>query len=240
MPTLVIRVPTSVPLGSRSGSTQSSTSLMECMPKKNTHGNIRHHNHHRNNTHHRNRHTVVFSPVPLSEDFRKKQPLLMTPTDLPQFHCRAEEDEDEDNKGSNADDDNHQWIEFFENSATCYNRDDKDKGKEGATAGRSSSFPTIKTEKEGIVPNSIPSNSSMLDMEDKGREGATAGRSSSSITIKTEEEEEIPDSIPSNSSMLDMEEEEKDENVFTSIINNTLVWGDSTITGRVNACEGQH
>merc|ERR1712238_311309 len=75
------------------------------------------------------------------------------------------------------------------------------------------------------------------DDGDDRNEGATAGRSSSSLTIKTEEGE-VPDNIPSKSSMIKMEEE-VDEDVFTSIINNTLVWGDGTITGGVTACEGQ-
>ena len=84
-----------------------------------------------------------------------------------------------------------------------------------------------------------------LDDEDEGNEdgddddrneGVTAGRSSSSITIKTKEE--VPDSIPSTSCMIEMEEE-VDAEVLAFIIDNTLVWGGSTITGRVTACEGQ-
>jgi len=67
-------------------------------------------------------------------------------------------------------------------------------------------------------------------------EGAKLGRSSSSITIKTEEE--VPGSFSSKTSMIKMEEE-VDEEVLTSIINNTLVWGDGTITGGVTACVDQ-
>merc|ERR1712238_467639 len=72
--------------------------------------------------------------------------------------------------------------------------------------------------------------------DDDRNEGVTAGRSISSITIKTEED--VPDSIPSKSSMIGMEEKVEEE-VFPSIINNTLVWGDGTITGGVTACEDQ-
>jgi len=102
---------------------------------------------------------------------------------------------DDDNK-DNDDEENRQWIEFFENINNNLNLDD----------------------------------------EDEGNAGATAGRSSSSITIKTEEE--VPDSIPSKCSMIEMEEEVEEE-VFTSIINNTLVRVESTITGGVTACKGQ-
>merc|ERR1712238_413336 len=72
--------------------------------------------------------------------------------------------------------------------------------------------------------------------DDDRNEGVTAGRSISSITIKTEED--VPDSIPSKSSMIGMEEKVEEE-VFPSIINNTLVWGDGTITGGVTTCEDQ-
>ena len=76
--------------------------------------------------------------------------------------------------------------------------------------------------------------------DDDPNEGVTGGRSSSSITIK-KEGEEVPDSIPSKSSMIKMEEEEEvDEQVLTSIINDTLVWGDGTTTGRVTTGEAPH
>merc|ERR1712238_301170 len=74
------------------------------------------------------------------------------------------------------------------------------------------------------------------DDDDDHNKGVTAGRSTSSLAIKTEEE--VPDSIPSKSSMIGMEEEVEEE-VFTSIISNTLVWGDGTITGGVATCEDQ-
>merc|ERR1712238_290868 len=105
--------------------------------------------------------------------------------------------EGDDDKKDNDDEENRQWIDFFENIANTINLDD----------------------------------------EDEGDEVATAGRSISTITIKTEEEK-VPDSIPSKSSMIEMEEE-VDEEGLTSITNNTLVRVESTITGRVTACEDQ-
>jgi len=109
----------------------------------------------------------------------------------------------DDNK-DNDDKENHQWIEFFEDIANDINLDDDDDDE--------------------------------YNDNDDRNEGATAGRSSSSITIKTEVE--VPDSIPSKSSMIEMEEE-VDEEVLTSIINNTLVWGDGTISSGVTTCEDQ-
>jgi len=124
---------------------------------------------------------------------------------------RKEEKELEGDDDSKDDDDeeDHQWIGFFENITNTINLDDKDEGND--------------------------------DNDDDRNEGATAGKSSSSITIKTEEEEEeeeVPDSISSKSSVIEIEEEEVYEELYISIINNTFVWGDGTITG-VTACEGQ-
>jgi len=125
--------------------------------------------------------------------------------------AKKEEKELEGDDGNRDDDDeeNHLWIEFFENITNNNNLDDKDEGNDD-------------------------------DNDDDDRnEGTTAGRWSSSIMIKTKEDE-VPDSIPSKSSMIEMEEEEEvDEDVLTSIINSTLVWGDGIITGGVTTCEGQ-
>ena len=67
---------------------------------------------------------------------------------------------------------NHQRIEFFENIANNINLDDEDEGNdddddhnEGVRAGRSSSSKTIKTEEK--VPHSIPSESSMIEMDEE-------------------------------------------------------------------------
>ena len=119
--------------------------------------------------------------------------------------------EENDDKQDDEDEENHQWIGIFENITNDDILDDIEGGNDN--------------DDDGDDPN----------------KGATAGRSSSSRTIKTEEgEEEVPDTIQSTSSRIKLEEEDVDEDMFTSIINNTLVWGDGTITGGVvTACEGQ-